>query len=171
MCGYKQSMSRNLFIFTIFAVVLLFIAVGLFAWQFVKSHWHKTSGLKSKKRQPQYVAWTLNFSLRLVYEFFMEICICVAINLASHKVSSNGSGLFWTITVLIGLLILASIGFVASLLAKGGPYTVPKSFEKNSLTSSFWGKRALCHDNCAILMQTEEIEIDRALPVKQQSRL
>ena len=118
----------------------------------------------------------MNFSLRLVYEFFLEICICVAINVATLKLQSSESGLLlWTITVIIGLFILALIGFVTSLLVKGGPYTVPKSFEKNSLTSSFWGKRALCSDNCAylctekadILMQSEGIEKEGACKIEQ----
>lgn len=148
MCGYKQSSSRNLIIFLVFAVAMLLAVTGIFFWQFHKScH-------KKNRRTSKYGEWTLNFSLRFVYEIFLELCICVSINLATHKAS--------VVSLLPGLIILAMVGLLVSLLWKGGPYTVPNSYQKHSLLTSFWGKRPLCPDNCAQLTkvydQTKKIE-------------
>lgn len=101
-----------------------------------------------KQQASQYGAWTLNFTLRFLYEFFLEVCICVAISLAAHKVNT---GREWTITFFLGLIILAIVGFLVTLLWRGGPYTEPNSYKKHSLAASFWGKRALCQEYCAPL--------------------
>ena len=71
------------------------------------------------------------------------------INLAAYKANANESGLLWVITLLLGFFILASIGFLTSLFIRGGPYTVPNTYQRKSLWDSFWGKRALCPENCA----------------------
>ena len=43
----------------------------------------------------------MNFSLRFVYEFFLDICICVFINLAANGVDVEGADLSWSISLIL----------------------------------------------------------------------
>ena len=70
----------------------------------------------------------MNFSLRFVYEFFFEICICVFINLAANGVDADGADLSWSISLILSLLITALVAFIGSLFFVGGPYIVPNSY-------------------------------------------
>ena len=45
--------------------------------------------------------WSLNFSLRFVYEFFLDICICVFINLVANGVDVEGVDLSWSISLIL----------------------------------------------------------------------
>ena len=154
LCGYKHAFSRNLILAITIAMALLMILAFIFLWRCIKTRWQKTP--KGANHQSYLGAWSLNFSLRFTYEFLMEICICVAINLAAYKVNANESNLLWGLTLLLGIFVLALICFVTSLFYRGGPYTVPTSYQKRSLGDSFWGKRALCLENCAKVCDKED---------------
>ena len=81
MCGYKHAFSRNLIIVIFVAMALLLIIVGIYLCRLIRS----------TRRPPRHAVTTMNFGLRFVYEFFLEICICVVINLASYKANANAS--------------------------------------------------------------------------------
>ena len=81
-----------------------------------------------------------NFTLRFLYEFFFELCLCVLIRMTT---SSDGDTLIYSLATLLTIAILAFVAFLFLLFCKYGPY-IPKSFERNSLRKSWWGARHLC---------------------------
>ena len=164
MAGYKHSFSRNLIIFLFFSVALLLVIACLYMWSFfaqrrtkktkkaLSTHSIKTlegdekakmTGRVIKWHHSEHGAWTLNFSLRFVYEFFLEICICVFIHLAAIGVNANEADFLWVLALIICLLIVLLVIFTVYLFFRGGPYTVPNSYEKNSLWHSWWSVRPL----------------------------
>ena len=86
----------------------------------------------------------LNFNVRFLYEFFLELCICVCINLFGAK--DGGSRALWAFSVLALLALICLVAFVASLFLRGGPYLVPSSYQDGTLFQSFWGLRPLKND-------------------------
>ena len=94
----------------------------------------------------------MNFGLRFFYEFFLEVIVCVLINFFSYGAQANESWFLWSLNLLLGLSVLAFIGFVVRLFFKGGPYTTPSSYKKDSLKASIWGKRELCIENCDLVL-------------------
>ena len=99
-----------------------------------------------------------NFSLRFFYEFFFEICLCVMINVAT---TGNGSAFLYGFSILLAIAILAFVAFLFMLFCRYGPYTVPKSYELNSLRKSWWGARHLCAEDLSTL---QNMKTDSNLP-------
>ena len=91
-----------------------------------------------------------NFTLRFIYEFFFEICLCVMIHMATV---GDASEFLYSLSVLLTIAILAFLGLLFLLFYRYGPY-VPKSFERNSLRKSWWGARHLCEDAELCTLQT-----------------
>jgi len=61
-------------------------------------------------------------------------------------VDVDGADLSWSISLILSLSITALVVFIGSLFFFGGPYTVPNSYQKNSLRHSWWGLRPLRPD-------------------------
>ena len=148
-CGYKHSFSRNLIIQIFVAITLLVVIASIFVHRLVKARKSRTE----KPRKSFWGAWTINFSLRFTYEIFLEICICVCINLVTFEAQAESSDFLWAIALLLCFGVTSLVAFVVSLFWRGGPYTVPNSYNKSSLVPSFWGKRELCLTNCAKVCQ------------------
>jgi len=150
MCGYKHAFSRNLLLVIAISMILLLTLAGLAVWNCVQAH-------RGKKVKTRCVAWTANFSLRFVYEFFLEICLCVFIHVGAQEFTVEGSGLLWTLAVLLLLAMALFVAFLVSLFFRRGPY-VSGCYSPNSLSQSFWGVRPLCQDAAQNLEPLDENE-------------
>ena len=67
----------------------------------------------------------INFSLRFLYEFFFEFCLCLMINISTV---SSEDRLFYSIGLLIIVGLLSLIAFLVALFFKWGPYMSPKCY-------------------------------------------
>ena len=137
-CGYKHAVTRNLVIVIFMAMVLALITLIAFVYNFFKSK--KKDGVT---RRFAYTAWMTNFNLRFAYEFFMEICLCVLINLVVLRGASTDI-IITVVAFVLFIAILLAVIFAVSLFWRGGPYMVPNVFQKKSLYNSIWAVRPLC---------------------------
>ena len=140
MSGFKYAFWRNLILIIFFGTILLVVTISCCICSLCRTRLiRQNKGCVLSK----YGAWSLNFSLRFVYEFFLDICSCVFINLTAAGVNADGADLIWSIALILSLLIATLVCFLGSLFFHGGPYTVPNSYQKNSLKHSWWGLRPL----------------------------
>ena len=142
-CGYKFSFSRNLAAVILMSCCLLIIMAIYGVLDFLR----KRSGLDNVRLFPyRRTAWMANFSLRFVYEFFFEICLCLLIHSA---VAYEADAFLYSISIILFLGILALVAVLFAFFWRWGPYRVPKCYESNSLRKSWWGIRPLCpEDEC-----------------------
>ena len=139
-CGYKFSFSRNLIFVMSLACVLLTLVAIFGIIDFVKAR----NGGSSSYSEYRRTAFMTNFSLRFVYEFFFEICLCLLIHSA---VAYGADDLLYVISIILFLCMLIFIALLFAFFCKWGPYTVPNSYSHNSLRKSWWGTRTLCSED------------------------
>lgn len=135
-CGYEHIFLHNMFL--IFAGMLL-IAVFWLAF-LVKDLIAKWSKSKKDFMKKKHSHWCQNFSLRFFYEFFLEFCIVVLINLSVADFSSFSPSFSYLISIALLVALLLVTSFVVYLLIRSGPY-VPGYYQKHSAWSLFWGAR------------------------------
>ena len=126
-CGYKHAFARNLVVVIAIAMALLLVMVVLLLFDGIR----KCRGQGQGRRRPRvsYMAWMGNFSLRFVYEFFLEICLSVLIHMSAMGASEGQSTLLHVLVILILLGIVALTVFIAALFFKWGPYVEPCVYE------------------------------------------
>ena len=77
-CGYEHLVAHNL--------MLVFAAVALIAITWILLAFKDLIGVLIKSRRPfmrkRHGKWCNNFALRFFYEFFLEFCIVLLINLS-----------------------------------------------------------------------------------------
>ena len=98
MCGYKHAFWWNLILIIFFGTALLVVTISLYIWSFCRL---RRIGLDNQCSLSKYGVWSLNFSLRFVYDFFLDICICVFINLVANGVDVEGVDLSWSISLIL----------------------------------------------------------------------
>ena len=74
MCGYAHQITSNLALILLFAALILIV---FFIAMILDLKMNK--GKKKRNSKSKCVACVTNFNLRFIYEFFLELCICVAI--------------------------------------------------------------------------------------------
>lgn len=79
--------------------------------------------------------WCQNFLLRFVYEFFLEFCICIFLQLSVKDFSEFSPGLQFYLSVGIVIALIALIIFVVSLCFKNGPW-ISNYYMKGTSASS-----------------------------------
>jgi len=84
--------------------------------------------------------WCCNFFVRYFYEFFLEFCIVVFINLSVADFSQFSPSFSYFAALVLLVLILCLIAILVALLFCGGPY-VPHYFSKGTVLQSLWGLR------------------------------
>ena len=89
--------------------------------------------------------WCNNFALRFFYEFFLEFCIVVMINLSVLDFSEFSPSFSYLSSLALILLIAGLTIFVVSLLFRNGPY-VPGYYQKRTAWNRFWGVRPVDPD-------------------------
>lgn len=96
--------------------------------------WHR-------KRPPlRHCACMSNFTLRVVYECFFEIFLCLLIHVSTAFGASESLLVFSLILFLLSIALIVVIGL---LFCWKGPYMEPNVYRDNSLKRSFWGARHL----------------------------
>ena len=96
-----------------------------------------------------------NVFVRFLYQIFLEVCICVMINITIMNKDSFTSGLLWLSSLVIIIAIGVSLLLMASLFWRNGPF-VQNTYEEKSLLKSFWSSRPLKQD----IIEEMEYEIE-----------
>lgn len=86
-----------------------------------------------------------NFAIRFFYEFFLEFCIVVSINLSVYDFGEFSTDFSYSISIVLVLLLVGLMFFVLYLLFKNGPY-VEGFYKKNTALKGTWGVREINHD-------------------------
>ena len=115
-CGYHVSLVHNLIlIFTLLILILLiWLAIGL-----------KDYICKSRRRHD---AWWNNMLIRVFYEVFFEVCLCIMINLTAIDFIRAEKTISWFLTLLVAVIAFLSLCILTFLFFCGGP-NVPNSYE------------------------------------------
>ena len=140
-CGYEHLTAQNMIL--IFAgvslILLIWLIIGL----------KDLYGYLTKSKRPvlkkRHESWCSNFALRFFYEFFLEFCIVVLINLSVFDFSESSPSFSYVVSILLGILVTGLIVFVFTLMFCKGPY-VPGYYKKQTLLTSVWGNRPLNPD-------------------------
>ena len=145
MCGYGHLFFNN----TVVVIPLLcFIA---FAWFLVGIKDYGFACCRSrmpKMLRPNHEVFLANFSIRFLYEAFLELLICVLISLPLPKIEVNTgtAGLQWGCSLVVLFSLIALLSFVILKLFRGGPY-VNNYYQPLTLSSIMcWSTRARSPD-------------------------
>lgn len=79
--------------------------------------------------------WCQNFILRFVYEFFLEFCICIFLQLSVKDFSDFSPTLQFWLSVVIMVVIFALFAFIMSLFFCGGPW-ISNFYKKGTSSGS-----------------------------------
>ena len=120
-------------------MIILIVLVIMFVWDYFRARHFRQSG----RRVYRPTAYMSNFTLRFIYEFFFEICLCVLIH---TSVAYGGDTFLYFLALVIFIAIVVFIVFLFGLFCKGGPYAVPSNYDSKSLRKSWWGARPLCQE-------------------------
>ena len=140
-CGYEHLFAHNM--------MLIFIGIALivFVWIcFAIKDWIGTcSKSKSSFMKRRHENSCNNFAIRFFYEFFLEFCIVVSINLSVYDYGEFSTDFSYSISIELVLLLVGLMFFVLYLLFKNGPY-VEGFYKKNTALKGTWGVREINHD-------------------------
>ena len=140
-CGYRTEFSRNLALVIALTTALIVVLSALLIWDYLSIRSNFAKGIKKRGRGYRRTAFMANFTLRFFYEFFFEICLSILIHITALN---DGSSMWlYSLSMLLALAILAFIVSLILLFFRHGPYSVPKSYARNSLRDSWWGARHL----------------------------
>ena len=133
-CGFSFNFVPNLLLWLIFLIILGAIWIALWSCDRYDEIVRKPTVVKL--REP----WLTNFTIRWLYEIYLQICICIMINVSSY---GESSGSVWYLCLLVAVFIFATPICVSLLFCCKGPY-YQDTYEKDSLLwGSFWGIRAI----------------------------
>ena len=115
---YTHLVAQNMIIVILVLLIFMTIWVAVLLKDFIVSFLPRQDKWWAKKHG----AWCQNFILRYVYEFYLEFCICVILQLSVKDLTefSPSFQYFGSISLFLGLLVL--VGFVISLFYMGGPW-------------------------------------------------
>ena len=80
-CGYAHQITLNLVLVLFLFALMLVLLLTAFICDFASRRKRKN------KRNQQCGAWFVNFNLRFMYEFYLELCICVAVQISLFNAS------------------------------------------------------------------------------------
>ena len=140
-CGYEHIFIYNMLL--VFAAVCLILVVwmGLAIKDLIGS----LSDSKKKFMRKRHGKWCNNFALRFFYEFFLEFCIVVFINLSVADFTEFSPTFSYLFSLALMILITGLTVFVISLLFRNGPY-VPGYYKKRTAWTKVWGVRPVNPD-------------------------
>ena len=113
---------------TVLAVLLLLVVI----WLILLS----IDTFRCKKKQKRRSPWCLNFTVRFCYEFFLEFCICAALQLSVIDFEHFSPHFQFWIAVAVTCCIIALIVFTVVLCYKSGPW-VSGYFVRGTALSSY----------------------------------
>ena len=132
--GYMHAFSINLVIMVAIAIFLLGI------WQFcaIKDclfSWTRSWIFRPLRARHEPIV--TNFTLRFVYELFLEMCICICISFMFADTSSFGVELQWVIAIVLAVVIVILIFGLISFCCCNGPYHSGFYLTGRALSSCF----------------------------------
>jgi hypothetical protein len=134
-----------LFVFICIGSVIAIVWLGtMLSDYFMKQRKSRFSSLM-RMMQPRVSHKASNCLVRFIYQIFLEVCICVLINITVINKDSFQSGLLWMASLIIIVAIAAILLLMTTLFWLNGPY-VPETYEQGSLVKSYWGIRPLSKD-------------------------
>ena len=117
-CGYEHIFVHNmLLVFAAFCLIII-IWIGLA----IKDLIGYLNDSKRPLMRKRHGKWCNNFALRFFYEFFLEFCIAVFINLSVSDYSEFSPTISYLVSLVSVVLIIVLTIFVASLFFRNGPY-------------------------------------------------
>ena len=137
MCGYKHTISRNLTIIAgIFFLILLTVSLLCLI-----------DLIKQRSNERRCSAYMCNILTRFSYEFYLEICLSVliqvtAMQMMKSELEEKVSITSLAVASLFLLGIVAFVGFMVSRFWFGGPY-IEQTYQSKSFAKSWWGIRTL----------------------------
>lgn len=90
----------------------------------------------------QHEPWANNFALRFFYEVFLEMCLCVLINIAIVDFDDFSTGVQWLTSVLVAVAITCYLLWLVSLFYCYGPF-LEGFYVKGTYLESFWMARPI----------------------------
>lgn len=137
--GYNHLYGQNLalILFALFLIGAVWIALA------VKDHLVRRGRIRKRKSwlfKKPHEPRCQNFILRFAYEFFLEFCICVFINISIADFSQFSPSFHFLSSILALLAIFGSVGYIIYLFYNRGPY-VDGYYRKNTFSSSIWAPR------------------------------
>jgi len=135
-CGYEHLLAHNMMlVFAFIALILLtwiFLAIKDLFGHITKSKWHFL--------QLRHEKLCNNFALRFFYEFFLEFCIVIFINLSVADFSEVIPSISYAMSILVLICAVGLIIFIITLLCCNGPY-VSGYYKKNTALKDTWAIR------------------------------
>lgn len=125
-CGYHVSLAKNLIL------VFCLCSVVLCIWLLVAVK--DLLGYGCCKSSRRHEAWWINALMRILYEVFFEITICLLISFSTigygpHDKEQSG---MWKLTVALTVLAIVFLCSLTLCCFRGGPYA------RNSFATSAW---------------------------------
>jgi len=113
-CDYEAFLAQNLLPVLVFLLIILVVWIVLSLRDCVLSK----KRLKNRPKAP----WCHNFTVRFIYEFFLEFCICSTLQLTIRDFSYVSPTLQFLLAVVVSIATVALIAFVTSLFFRNGPW-------------------------------------------------
>lgn len=139
-CGYEHLFAHNMLL----VLLAICIICGVWVALAIKDLIGKLTKSKRPVMQKRHGRWCNNFALRFFYEFFLEFCIVLFINLSVVDWSAVSPSFSYVSTLIITILAVALVVFIISLLFCGGPYV--NGYYMKRTVSNIWGSRPINPD-------------------------
>ena len=137
-CGYEHLLAHNLLLVFLACLLILFVWMCLGVKDLI--------GMLSKSERPfmkkRHERICNNFALRFFYEFFLEFCIVVLINMSVMDFSEVSPTLSYVVSAVLATLIVVLFALVITLLFCKGPY-VDGYYKKGTALTHTWGRRPI----------------------------
>lgn len=133
MCGYAHQVTLNLaIVILIGASILLLLLIALML------DLKKKQRSIGQQRSPgrKCVACVTNFNIRFTYEFYLELCICVAVQISLSRVTGEAGFASWMVLLWALGSCLCLLVLVVWTCFKGGPY-LPHVYQKGSFKVAY----------------------------------
>ena len=137
LADYTHLVAQNMIIVILVLLILITIWVGVIVKDFIASFLPK----QDKWWANQHSAWCQNFILRYLYQFFLEFCICVILQLSVKDLSEFSPSFQFFSSIGMFLAMLSLVAFVFSLFYIGGPWISGFYIPKTSLKSAGFDHR------------------------------
>ena len=127
--NYEHLFAQNMAIVIAVLLLIIFIWLLILAKDLISylmtrfgKNQNCSKNLRSKEQMKNKSRWCQNFVLRFVYEFFLEFCICIFLQLSVLDFSELSPSLQFCLSVAIAIALIALIIFVISLCFFNGPW-------------------------------------------------
>lgn len=135
-CGYEHLFMHNMLLVFAAITLIVMVWVGLAVKDLI-GHYTKSERPFMKRRHENKCN---NFALRFFYEFFLEFCIVVFIQLSVTDFSEISPSFSYVLSILLVTCVVGLTVLVVSLFFCRGPY-VDGYYQKGTAATHIWGTR------------------------------